>query len=193
MNVEGWKKIFIRAAGFGAGAVLALVICAGSLYWWSQRPKPWTDTGISAKYTQITLQQEGEEFSLVFEYALTNHTKIPYSLPSTYSGALMRRMPVDKTFDKLGDAYWDDTLIIPPGQSFNMKFKVKYKLSEFGTTSAKLNTYTPNEDHKETAPIAMNEFTNRRLTEIDGFVFYDYVNHYRIELPRNWELKKLTP
>jgi hypothetical protein len=26
------------------------------------------------------------------------------------------------------------------------------------------------------------------LDEIDGLVFYDYVNHYRIELPRNWDL-----
>ena len=193
MNVEGWKKLFIRAAGFGAGAVATLVVCTLALYWWSQRPKPWTDSAISAKYAQITLQQEGEEFRLSFEYALTNRTKNPYTLPSNSFGALMRRLPADKSFDKLDDSSWDDTLVIPPGQSFNMKFKVPYKLSEYGTTSAKLNAYTPNEDHKAFAPEALNEFTNRRLSEIDGLVFYDYVNHYRIELPRNWELKPSKP
>jgi hypothetical protein len=175
--MENWKRILLKAAGFGAGAVVALVVCALALFWWSQRPKPWTDSAISAKYTQITLEQEGEELHLVFEYALTNHTKNPYTLPSTYSGALMRRIPSDKSFDKIDGSSWDDTLIIPPGQSFNMKFKVVYKLSEYGTTSEKLNTYAPSEDHKAFAPEALNEFTNHRLSAIDGFVFYDYTNH----------------
>jgi hypothetical protein len=74
-----------------------------------------------------------------------------------------------------------------------VKFKVIYRLSEYGTTSAKLNTYAPSEDHKAFVPEAFNEFTNRRLSKIDGFVFYDYTNHYRIELPRNWDLKPSKP
>jgi hypothetical protein len=193
MNAESWKKLFIRTAGFGAGTIVALIVCTSTFYWWSHRPKPWTDSVISAKYTQITLEQEGEELCLVFEYALTNHTKNPYTLPSAYSGALMRRIPIENSLDKLDDSSWDDTLIIPPGQRFNMKFKVVYKLNEYGTTSEKLNTYAPNEDHKAVAPDSLNDFTNRRLSEIDGFVFYDYTSHYRIELPRNWNLKPSKP
>lgn len=189
MNVEGRKRVFIRAAGFGAGVVLALVVCAGTLYWWSQRPKPWSDTAITGKYADIRLYQQGEEIHLSFEYSLTNHTKTSYSLPTTSSGALMRRIPKENSFDKFESGSWDDSLAIPPGQSFDMKFNVAYMLSEYGTTSAELSTYAPGEDRKAAAPEALNKFMNRRLSEVDGLVFYDYVNHYRIELPRNWDLK----
>ena len=101
----------------------------------------------------------------------------------------MRRIPVEKSLDKFDSGSWDDSLVIPPGQSFNVKFKIVYKLSEYGTTTAELNTYGPDEDHKEAAPDALGKFMNRRLSEIDGLVFFDYTNHYRIELPRNWDLK----
>jgi hypothetical protein len=191
MNLEGWKRIFIRAAGFGAGAILMLVVCAGSLYWWSNRPKPWSDSAISATYTQISLHEENEEVQVSFEYSLTNHTNAPYSLPTTYSGALMRRIPKEKSFEKFDTGSWDDTLVIPPGQSFNVRFNVVYKLSEYGTTTAELNTLEPGEDRKKEASQALVKFMNRRLNEVDGLVFYDYVNHYRIELPRNWEFKDL--
>ena len=103
----------------------------------------------------------------------------------------MRRIPKEKSFEKFDTGSWDDTLVIPPGQSFNVRFNVVYKLSEYGTTTAELNTLEPGEDRKKEASQALVKFMNRRLNEVDGLVFYDYVNHYRIELPRNWEFKDL--
>jgi hypothetical protein len=100
----------------------------------------------------------------------------------------MRRIPKEKSFDKFDSGSWDDTLVIPPGQSFNEKFNVVYKLGEYGTTLAKLNTYEPGEDQSKDASVNLSKFMKNRLDEIDGLVFYDYVNHYRIELPRNWDL-----
>src|SRR5579859_3795853 len=125
--MENWKRILLRSAGFGAGFALIAAVVVGGVVWWQSRPPkqtPWSDSAITAKYTLITLHNEGEELHLSFEYSLTNHTNAPYSLPGILSGTLMRRIPKEASLDKFDSGSWDDTLVIPPGQNFNVKFNV---------------------------------------------------------------------
>jgi hypothetical protein len=188
--MENWKRILLKAAGAGAGAALALVVCVAVLNWVSNRPKQWSDVQITAKISQQTIQMSGEEVHLSLRYALTNHSKEPYSLPSSPEGVLTRRDPEDKSLVKCEDASWDSSLTIPPGQTFNEVFTLVYKLSDYDTTSAELSAYGPEEKDRDRMSKAYLRFIDRRFDEMDGLVFYDYLNNYRIELPRNWELKK---
>ncbi len=192
--METWKRIVLWGLSIGVGIALTLSLIGGAAMWWSNRlptPPVWTDRAITAKATSLTLSNGKDEVDVNFEFALTNHTNIPYSLPAVESGSLMRRMPEDGTLDKFENGKWDSTLLIPPGQTFNVKFSVVYRLSDYGTTTAELEKFAPNEDTTKTATKALADFMNRRLSEIDGLVFFDYTEHFRIELPRNWELKKL--
>lgn len=191
--MEPWKKIVLWGVSIGAGIAFALALVIGGVIWWSKRPpKPpvWSETAITAKNTTLTLRNWQNEIHVDFQYALTNHTNNPYSLPPVESGSLMRRMPEDKSLDKFDNATWDSSLVIPPNQTFNVKFAVVYKLSDYDTTSDELEKYGPGEDRSKEVPEALAKFMNKRMSEIDGLVFFDYSNHYRIELPRNWELKK---
>jgi hypothetical protein len=190
--MENWKRILLKAVGVGIGIGVCVTVCALTLYWWSQRPKPWTDSAISAKDAHLVVQMSGEEVHLEVSYAVTNHTKDSYTLPAPLSGTLLRRNPEDKSLVKLDDATWDDTLIIPPGQTFNEKFTITYKLEDYSTSAAELNQYGPDED-KDMMSKAYRAFVDRRMNEIDGFVFYDYISHYRIERPRSWDLKPSKP
>jgi hypothetical protein len=71
-----------------------------------------------------------------YQYALTNHTNLQYSLPVAGLGSLMRRIPENKALDRFDDSSWDNSLIIPPGQTFNVKFNVIYKLSDYNIGSS---------------------------------------------------------
>lgn len=188
--MNSWKRIALWGASIGAGTVVAGVLVMAALYWWSSRPpKPpvWSDSAVTAKFTTITIQNWQDQFHVSFQYALTNDTNTQYSLPIASSGALMRRIPENKALDKYDESSWDSSLVIPPGQTVNVKFDVTYKLSDYGTTSAELEKYEPDEDKKATASKSLVRFINRRLSEADGLVFFDDDKHYRIELPRDWK------
>jgi hypothetical protein len=186
--MNNWKRVALWGASIGAGTVLAASLVLGIAYWWSNRPpKPavWSDSAITAKFTTITLQNLHDEIRVSYQYALTNHTQFPYSLPGAGLGSLMRRIPENKALDRFDDGAWDSGLVIPPGQTFNVKFNVTYKLSDYNTTPADLEKYAPGEDAKGPSRAFVN-FMNKRLAEADGLVFFDNDKHYRIDLPRDW-------
>jgi hypothetical protein len=183
-----WKRIALWGASIGFGIILAASLVLGVVSWWSMRPpKPpvWSDSAITAKFTTMTVQNSQDEIHMSYQYALTNHTNLQYSLPVAGWGSLMRRIPENKALDRFDDSSWDNSLIIPPGQTFNVKFNVIYKLSDYNTTTAELEKYEPGEDKTGISHAFVN-FMNKRLTEADGLVFFDNDKHYRIELPRDW-------
>lgn len=191
--METWKRIVLWGISIGVGFALAASLVIGGAVWWPKRPaKPvtWSDSAITAKLTTITVQNDKDVLHIFFQYALTNHTDSTYSLPMDGGGSLMRRIPEDKSMDKFEGATWDSVLAIPANQTFIEKFNIVYNLSDYGTSTSELEKYEPGENRKEDATQALAKFMNRRLSEIDGLVFYDYENHYRIELPRTWDLKK---
>ena len=182
-----WKKILLRSAGFGAAFALVLVAVIAAYSYWSERPKQWTSTAITAKPTELSFVSQSDELHLRFRYALTNNTKDEYQVVSPDLGALMKRLPEDSSLDKLEGSAWDGTLRIPPKQTVNVTFDVPLKLSSYKTTSKALNGANPISE--EATPEYM-KFVGNRLKEINGLVLLDYTNRYRIELPKNWDLAK---
>jgi hypothetical protein len=178
--IEGWKKLAIQAAGFGAGAVLATALVIAFAYGWMHRPQQWSNTAITAKYTELTAARVGEEFHITIQYALTNNTKEAYSVPSQIAGTLMRRLPDDNSLAKFEDANWDATLTIPPAQSVNEKFIVIYKLADYGMTSKDI----PDDNGPPSQEFVT--FAGKRMKDMNGLVFYDFTKNYRIEMPSGW-------
>jgi hypothetical protein len=57
-----WKRILLRAAGFGAGFALSLALILGVALWYESRPKPpkpWDAKTIRAEYDHVTGERGG--------------------------------------------------------------------------------------------------------------------------------------
>ena len=179
MDPSAWKKIALRCVSFGAGFAVVVALIAGGLYWQSERPKPWKNRAVTSSIPEVSVYTTEDGVRFRFQYPFKNNTNIDYVVPSPEDAALMRREPDDGSLVKLDNVTWDSSLRIPAGQNVNVAFDITYKFSDYNTTLAELN-----------AGDKMTEFWGKRTDNIDGFVFFDYGSHYRIELPKNWDAKK---
>ena len=123
--IEGWKKLAIRAAGFGAGFALISALLIGATLWWSSRPvkpKPWNTKAITAEFSDIFA--EGEKNTLVFVFTLQNNTEKDIQIAddtSIHLGALLQRSNAF-SFD-IGDVLKTDYPIYIPAKS-RVRFKI---------------------------------------------------------------------
>lgn len=180
--MENWKRLFIKAAGFGAGFALAAAAILGAILWWSNRPvkpKPFNARAITASYSGLSIGVTGDVFHFTLTYGLRNNTDRDYELPIV--GGFMIVNPENKGLDTIEGVKWDSSTIIPPGQTVNLKFEIPYQLQEYNQTGADL---VP--DKKEI------EFAQRRMKEMGGFRFFDGTNRYEIDFPK-WPVTNDTP
>jgi hypothetical protein len=178
-TASNWRSVVLKSVAFGGGFALVAVLSMAVLYWWSERPKPWTDTAITAKPTELSMQIIGEEERFRFRYALTNNTGRDYILPRPGAVALMRVLPADSSLEKVQSAEWDSETRIPPKQTINVIFKVTYDLAEFNTSAAELA--------KGPGDSNFNRFTLLRMLDIKSFEFFDYSAKFRIVMPSDWQ------
>jgi hypothetical protein len=83
--MDTWKKILLRATGFGAGFALAAAIILGVFVWWSGRPvktKPMNTRAVTATFSGMTIQTRADVFHFDLTYGLRNNTDKDYQLPS---------------------------------------------------------------------------------------------------------------
>jgi hypothetical protein len=178
------KRILLRSAGFGAGLGITLNAICAIIFWWSERPKQWTDQAVTARNTDLSFQIVGEEVHFEFAYALTNNLDRDYSLPGPGGAELMRRLPVGALM-KVDDVSWSNGIFIPSRQTVNVVFHVNYKFADFNTSLAEINASPPVNGDGFTR--ALLTFVNNRLKDASGFVIFDYASKYRIDLPSTWE------
>ncbi len=91
------------------------------------------------------------------------------------SGTLMSVNPDNGGLEKLGGATWDGTIVIPAGQTVNVKFEIPYNLSEYSETASNLADV-----NKLTA------FAGKRMKRIKDLKFFDYIERYEIDCPNSW-------
>src|SRR5215469_14593923 len=84
-----WKRLFINAAGFGAGFALTFVLCAWGIYLYESRPrplKPWNTNAVIADFDYTSV--EGDKNTIVFVYTLQNNTDFDYKISNADSVSL---------------------------------------------------------------------------------------------------------
>jgi hypothetical protein len=180
--MEAWQKVLLRSAGFGVAAAFTLAVIAGGVVWWSERPpkpKPMNPNAITATFAGIAIGVKEEVFYLTVTYGLRNNTEKDYQLPSI--GWFMVVNPDNKGLDTINGIKWNSDVVIPPGQTVNVKFEIPYPLSDYNSTALDL---TPVQ--KEI------EFAQRRMKEIGGFRFFDNTQRYEIDFPK-WPASTETP
>jgi hypothetical protein len=180
--MENWKRIFFKAVGFGAGFALTAAIMLGMVVWWSGRPtkqKPMNTHAITATFAGLSIQTRNDVFHLDVTFGLHNNTDKDYQLPSI--GWFMILNPENKGLDTVEGVKWDSNVIIPPGQTVNVKFEIPFKLSEYN-----LKTEDLIDGKKEI------EFAQKRMKEMGGFRFFDNTQRYEIDFPK-WPVTNDTP
>jgi len=76
-----WKRVVLIAFGFGAGFAICAAAILGTLYWYSNRPKPWNNTAIKANFETMELFTDPprNNYSVDFSYTLENTTRENYN------------------------------------------------------------------------------------------------------------------
>jgi hypothetical protein len=176
--MDNWKRILLRAVGFGGGFALVAAVILGIVVWWSGRPakpKPWNTHAITpAGKNELEVQTRGEVFHLQPKCNLKNNTGKDYRMAAE-SGTLMLVNPDNGGLEKLDDATWDRTIVIPAGRTANVKFDIPYNLGEYGETASNLADM-----NKLTA------FADKRMKRMKDLKFLDYIERYEIDCPNSW-------
>jgi hypothetical protein len=98
--MQPWKKVLLKAAGFGGGFAIVSAIILGAIMWWSYRPvktKPMDAHAITATFSGMTIEVQDETLHFTVAYGLHNTTDRDYALPTV--GELMIINPQDKGLD----------------------------------------------------------------------------------------------
>src|ERR1017187_2886645 len=142
--MENWKKILLRAAGVGAGFAVVAAILIGITLWWIGRPakpKPWNTQAITpAGKNELEIQVRAEVFHLQPKCSLKNNTGKDYRMVAE-SGTLMMVNPDNGGLEKLDDATWDRSIVVPVGQTVNVKFDIRHNLADYSETASNLSDF----------------------------------------------------
>jgi hypothetical protein len=185
--ISGWKKLAIRSFFGGVGIAVALAISAGVVVWYSnlpQRPKPWNPSALQAQWSTMEITTGGSEntegYSVDFYYNVRNNTDKNYPFTGstlTVMAVLTDGNALSRRFGEyqLGVATVDGPSFIPPSGTARIDVHVSYQYPD-GLTDA---------DKKDAGKLIPS--FNHRLKELNGFVVFDALNHYRIDLPESWK------
>jgi hypothetical protein len=188
LPISSWKRIAIRSFFGGVGLAITLGLITGGAIWYDGRPtppKPWNSKALTAAYdtTDFTINStKGADcYPVRFYYKVQNNTNANYAINAssfTPMAVLAGGNVLSKQFGlyQKGDAIVDGPAFIPPGGTARITIEISYFYpSEF--TDADKN------DAKKIVSMSLG----RRMDELNGFVLFDELNHYRVDLPKGWK------
>lgn len=181
VQMSDWKRLFVRAAGFGVGTVIALALIIGAFAWYRNRPKPWTERALSATFTTMSFKTQASETSYLIEfyYDIQNNTDSTYRL-NPDSLVLMARSSTGGLTKEWGNYQTSDATLtgpafIPAHSKVGVTLRTTYQYPTEFTA-----------DDKDDAKKVLKS-VNRRLAELTGIVIFDEALHYRIDLDAPWQ------
>jgi hypothetical protein len=164
-----WRKVFLRAAGFGVGIVAAVAIAIGAWIYIAslpQTPGPWDREKIKADFADLEVNT-GNKLIAIFRYTVENTTRHDYHLPDDPKSAFVV-LSEGKGLSQESEITWDRGAYLPPGQKISVSFRLAYDY----------NDSYPKQDRDNLDKLG--KFMKRRLKETDGFVILDKSNRYEI-------------
>jgi hypothetical protein len=182
-----WKRLFIRAAGFGAGFALILCLTVGGWLWYSSRPEqptPWDHKSITAEYDHPQIY--GEKNHIMFGYILINHTAEDVRIESDAEVTYMLKAIGQNAISTMPkSAFKIDYPVIIPGHErvyFPLELNMSYKEAE--------KDGLPIEERRKFRK-EIEAFFRSKYENIGGFQLMVENKRMVIDLPGGWnELKK---
>jgi hypothetical protein len=175
-----WKRIFLRAAGFGAGFALSLAIILGVALWYQSRPKPpkpWDTKTIQAEYDKTTDQQTSD---IGFRYFLKNNGLEDYRISDADLVQVSIKMGKGELTPFNRVVSIETPIFIPAGQKTMVFIKMKT-----GTRFQHQLPEHPTDADEEQYRKAVLDYLNG--TQIAGFVLFDEVQRIEVDFPSGWK------
>ncbi len=176
---SAWKKIVIKAFGFGAGFAGALAVIAVFLAWYSSRPtppRPWNTRAITATYEFVTTTKDKDQ--LAFVYTIQNNTKEDYRLSEVSSVDLFHKLESEQSIYRMAEdrPSIHFPVFVPAG----------------GRTTVSINSHLsysaprPASDDLNELKKTLREYVKEKHQNLGGFVLFDQINRYQIDFPKGW-------
>lgn len=173
-----WKRILIKAAGFGAG--LGLVLCAvfAMFVWFESRPAPpksWKTTSlVSADEPSFDVSTDGKKLRLMFvvenktaeDYNLSSHDQLKI-VSRLADGSVSQPIPQDALEVEF-------PVFIPAKQRGRMHMNILY-----AGLPVKNGSESDAAFHER-----LRQFMNEEFDGFGGFSVFDETNKYQLNLPR---------
>jgi hypothetical protein len=177
-----WKKILIKAAGFGAGFAIVSAIVLFIFVWWSSRPvkpKPWNTEAITAIYSGFGVDDD-QYFR--FYYTLQNKTDTDYTVNESTPFSISGRI-IEGDLAQCADCIEvKKPFFIPAHDKLQLTLTFKYKYSD--SLLASTNS------EKDALHVRERQFLMDKYGRLNGFTIFDQDVRYKVELPGDW--KKLN-
>ncbi|HEY2811279.1 MAG TPA: hypothetical protein VGJ00_07835 [Rhabdochlamydiaceae bacterium] len=174
-----WKRLFIKAAGFGAGFGLMFVLCALSINWYESRPKPpkpWDGSAITAEYRNLNAEED-QKIQLL--YTLSNNTNYDFRIEESDKAEIGMKLDSPDTYAEFNQYTKIDLPIFIPAHKktiailhFQQSYPIKFKAN--GT-----------EDERTKYRRDIEEFLKKKEV-LTGFVLLHEPTRYRIDFPPGW-------
>ena len=185
------KRVFITAAGFGAGFALALVSLIGTWLWYSncpKPPKPWDGHAVVAEYDYVTT--EGDNNDIAVYYTLQNNTDFDYEIRSMdqvqFAAKLSRENSISVERSEEGHLTADFPAFVPARGRSRFGIHLKYPYAEKSDDKA-------SDEEKHDYGTRLTKFMTSEFGNLDGFVLLDSGRRYRVEFPSGWMARSKEP
>jgi hypothetical protein len=179
-TMQEWRKFVIRAAAFGAGLGLVLVLAVSFLAWWTgrQRPtKPWNNHAITAKFSGVGVTSDEDRY-LEFSYVLQNTTDRDFRI-NEYSTVILDARSGSEVLaglTRIKDALvLREPIFVPASKSVRVYLVLHLKFPRS----------VPSDASAEQKEIAA--YLRSKVPGLAGFVIFDDTNRYEIDLPSGWQ------
>ena len=184
-----WKRPLLIGVGWGIGTALGLVILAGGVFWYTNRPKPpvppkpWDSTAIKAEYDDANT--EGDNNNIVVDYTLENTTAFDYRVPDatnvTMTAKLLRQNELSIFSEESGRI--DYPIFVPAKKRVRFRVHLNYPYPVKEKTDANL-------EERRKYRAGLDKYISEEMGNLDGFDFLDETNRYEIIFPGGWKHPK---
>jgi len=187
--MEEWKKLAIRAAGFGAASVIIAALLIGSFAWWSRRPvkpKPWNNKAITASFE--AMDTEGDNNTITFIYTLQNNTALDYRVSDggmIHLGAVLKRSK-EFSFERGSFLSVDYPFYLPAKSRIRFVLHIRYPYSI-------KDDLTASDDARHDWETNLCRFANKQFSNLNGFVLLDENTRYQVDMPNGWTSRANEP
>jgi hypothetical protein len=173
------KRLILLGLSIGAGFALAAAVVVGGYLWYESHPKPWNPNAIKATFD--SLDTEGDDNMIVFNYTLQNTTGLDYRAASGSQVSIAARLRRQESLNFPAHGIRIDyPIFVPSHQRAHLSVHVGYRYSQKGPPWP-----APSDELKEYRARLL-EFVGKTMANLNGFVLFDDARRYQIELPRGW-------
>lgn len=183
-NWVPWKRLIVIGASFGVAFALALSAIVAATLWYSsrpKRPKPWNSKAIIATFDYPGVEGDTNPKTIVLYYTLENTMEADYRMPKKDQLEINGRLRRENSLS--GGSLFsidEDENFLPPKQRRMFALHLGYPMK------AELGPEQTKGDQRRQWQVIAN-FMKKEMPNLNGFVTFDTVNRYQIELPNGWD------